>query len=90
MDYSYNDYYENYELNTGVYSFDLTDRQKQLLDEAIWLVDNKVSIRQVSKEFGRCKSVIHKELNTKLKYLSYELYKCVQRQLRLNKLKYFK
>lgn len=87
---SYNDYYENYQLNDGVYIFFLSNSDKQVLDEAIWLVDNKVSIRQVSKEFGRTKSSVHRDIHTRLRNLSFELYCCVLKQLKKNKSKYFR
>ena len=44
-------------LNDGVYSYDLSDRDTEVLDEAIWLLDNKVSIREVCKEFSRSKNI---------------------------------
>lgn len=82
--------YENYELDNGTYSFELSEKDKLALDEAIWIVDNKVSIRQTAKEFCRSKSAVHTDVTVKVKSLSYELYSCVKRQLKCNKEKYFK
>lgn len=86
----YNDYYENYMLNDGVYNYTLSDKDKEVLDEAIWLIDNKVSIRKVCNEFGKSKSTIHRDLSIKLNNISSELYVCVKRQLNKNKAKYFR
>ena len=86
----YNDYYKNYMLNDGVYSYDLSDRDTEVLDEAIWLLDNKVSIRVVCNEFGRSKSTIHRDLHIRLSSLSSELYACIKKQLCKNKEKYFR
>lgn len=85
-----NEYYDNYMLNDTVYTWDITDKQKRCLDMAIYLVDNKCSIRKVAREFGLCKTQVHWWFSKRLKGLSYELYKCVVKQLKLNKKKYFK
>lgn len=74
----YNDYYKNYMLNDGVYSYDLSDRDTEVLDEAIWLLDNKVSIREVCNEFGKSKSTTHRDLPKRLGNISSELYVCIK------------
>ena len=73
----------------SLYVWELTDLDKQILDSAIWIVDNKVSIRQTAKEFYISKSKLQRQLSDKLKKLSYELYCCVRNQLLENKKKYF-
>ena len=83
-------YYEGYLLENGVYNFELSDDQKDFLNCCIWIIDNKVSIRNASKNFQVSKSTLHRKINKELKSLSYELYTCVKRQLLLNKEKYFK
>lgn len=90
--YEENDYnyYRGYRLDDFRYSFDLKESEINILDEAIFLVDNKVSIRDLSKEFCRSKTSIHRDLTSQLRDISYELYSCVQRQLKDNKKKYFR
>lgn len=80
-------YYNNYLLD--VYEWDLTDGDKRSLDEAIWIVDNKCSIRMCSKEYVRSKSSIHRDIHNKVRLLSYELYQCVKKQFAQNKRRYF-
>lgn len=83
-----NDYYENYELNDSVYNWMLSDNDKLVLDSAIWLVDNKSSIRKTAKEFCVSKSRLHNMLAKYLRDLSYELFLCVKRQLSESKEKF--
>lgn len=76
--------YGNYLLEAGVYNYDLSDIDKRSLDEAIWLIENKTTIRKTAKEFLISKSQLHRDLHY-IKNLSYELYQCVVRQLKKNK-----
>lgn len=86
----YKEYFENYELNDGVYTWNLTKNQERCLKMAIYMVDNKCSVRQVSKEFGLCKTQVHWWIHNKLSRLSIELYDCCKKQMKLNKQKYFR
>lgn len=85
-----NDVYENYELNDGVYIWSLTDKDKLVLDSAIYLLDNKCSLRKLSRNMLRSKSSLHRDLTIRLRELSFELYSCCKRQLSENKEKYFR
>lgn len=82
--------YNNYELNDGVVDYLLSSDDKEVLDEGIWIVDNKTSIRKTSKEFCKSKSSLHRDVSVRLRDLSFELYMCVKRQLSDNKKKYFR
>ena len=82
--------YNNYELNDGVVDYLLSSDDKEVLDEGIWIVDNKTSIRKTSKEFYKSKSSVHRDVSVRLRDLSFELYMCVKRQLSDNKKKYFR
>lgn len=84
------EYYNNYLLDDTIEEWELTDKQKRCLDMAIYLVDNRYSIRKIAREFGLSKTQVHWWFNNKLRDLSYELYRCVVRQLKENKNKYFK
>ena len=77
------DYYENYLLDT--HSYDLTNYEKELLNACIWLVDNRASIRVTARNFLMTKTKLHKDIHDKLRKISYELYKCVCKQLKINK-----
>lgn len=87
---TYNEYYEGYILNDGLYSWNLTNRDKRILNEAIFLVDNNMSIRRLSKEFLVSKSQIHRDLTVELRKISFELYQVVQKIFKKNKEKYFR
>lgn len=91
-DYSVNsecNYYNGYLLDNGLYNFDLTDHQKEILDNAHMLVDNRWSLRCLSRNVGKSRSQLSRDFQKPLKNLSYELYQCVQRTYRLSTEKYF-
>lgn len=83
------DVYENYELD-GVYVWGLSEKDILVLDIAIYIVDNACTIRQVAKEFLVSKSTVHRYIHERLQTLSFELYQCVIKRLRLNKQRYFR
>lgn len=80
-DYSY---YNGYLLD-DIYSWELTVEDKELLNACVWLVDNAHSIRTTATNFCIPKSTLHSNIHSKLPKLSYELYNCVKRQLKVNK-----
>lgn len=82
------DYYKGYELD-DICSYELSKYDKAALDNAIFLVDNNLSLRKCAKEVGRSKSSLSRDF-VKLRRLSFDLYKVVQKQLRVNKEKYFR
>lgn len=81
-------YYKGYELD-DICSYELSKYDKSALDNAIFLVDNNLSLRKCAKEVGRSKSSLSRDF-AKLRGLSFDLYKVVQKQLRVNKEKYFR
>lgn len=82
---SYNGY-----LLDGIYNFDLTEHEKMILDNAHDLVDNRWSLRCLSRNVGRSRSQLSRDFQGPLKRLSYELYTLVQRTYKNNTEKYFK
>lgn len=82
------DYYQGYKLDDVIAEWMLSTRDKTILDCAIWIVENRTSIRQCSKEMTISKSTIHRCIHEELPHLSYELYKCCIKQLVINKKKY--
>lgn len=79
------DYYEGYLLDNGVFSYMLSKREELALEVAVYIVDNRVSIRKCSKEFMISKSSIHRLIHKEVRALSGELYGCVKKQLSKNK-----
>lgn len=82
-------YYRGYMLD-DVCSYDLTDLEKEILDNAKMLVDENWSLRELSRNVGRSRSQLSRDFQKPLKSLSYDLYGCVRRVLRNNSKKYFK
>ena len=82
-------YFEGYRLNDTCYVWDLSEKDKQVLNAGLYLVDNKYSIKRVCKELMMSKSSLHRYLHKRLPSLSWELYACVVRQLKANKSRYF-
>lgn len=72
--------YKGYQLDS-LMVFELTERDMQLLDACIFLTDNDWSIRITAENTGYSKSSLHRYIHSKLRKLSYELYKCTVRVL---------
>lgn len=57
--------------------------QKQIkarvLDEAMYILKTKKTIRELAKEYHRSKSSIHHDLNIKLEQIDEEIYRKVKR-----------
>lgn len=83
-------YYEGYRLDDDNYTWSLTDKQKDALNLGIYLVNYKVSIRKIAKEFNMPKSTVHERISYELRDISYELWCVCKKQLKINKQKYFK
>lgn len=52
---------------------------------AIYLIDNKATVRDTAKKFGISKSTVHKDLTYKLYKINLLLYKEVSKILEVNK-----
>ena len=78
--------YNGYALD--ICRYDLTDRETMILDNADMLVSNKWSLRCLSRNTGRSRSQLSRDFQKPLKYLSYELYKLVQRTYKENSRSY--
>ncbi len=75
--------YNGYQLEANKY--DLTERQLELIDACIWLVDNRQSIRVTGKNMNVKKSTLGKFLKDgELRGLSYGLYQVVRKQIKRN------
>ena len=49
------------------------------IEEAVYLVENKATIRDTAKKFGVSKSTVHSDMNEKLPYIDRELYEKVKK-----------
>lgn len=77
-------YFYGYQLEGGVYTFDLSTKELALLTTCCELVDNKWTLDEASVNSCIPKSTLHRHIHNKLPKLSSELYSCVVRVLRTN------
>lgn len=75
-------YYDGYQITKEYYLLDEEDIK--VLDACIWMIDNRASIRVTAKNCEYSKSTFHRRIHKECKELSYELYKLVQAQMKIN------
>lgn len=80
MSYIAKPYFRGYEMEQYIVS----EKEYCLLEAAYWMVDNRATIRETALNCGFAKSTLHSKLQTELKTLSPELYRCVRKQIGLN------
>lgn len=78
-------YYNGYLLDEPNCTYQLKDKEIQIIEIGQAIVENHLSIRAVSREFLVPRSTIHSRLHNNLRMLSYELYSLVCKQLDWNK-----
>jgi len=76
--------YGGYLLNDNVYEWDLSKVDTRVLEEALWMTDNRCSIRCTAKNCNTSKSTVQRDLSEKLPKLSAELYLVVRRIIKSN------
>ena len=54
---------------------------KRVLDEAVYMIDTKKTIREIAKVFNVSKSTVHIDLNKRLKYINSNTYNEVKKIL---------
>ncbi|MEG1711225.1 MAG: sporulation transcriptional regulator SpoIIID [Clostridia bacterium] len=57
---------------------------ERVIREAIYITENKTTIRETAKAIGICKSTVHKDLTQRLPYYHPTLYKDVRNLLNFN------
>lgn len=62
-----------------------TEIEQRCIDEAVWIIDNKCSIRKCAKEFMVSKSQLHRDVTERLKHLNDDLFVQVRTILRKHK-----
>lgn len=76
----YKEYFnDRYELD--VPTWELTEKELEALENAYLLVENNWSIRELSRNVGKSKSQLHRDIHNLVRKTSYELYQCVKRVL---------
>lgn len=78
-------YYNGYQLDEPNQTYELKDKDIQILDIGQVIIERHLSIRAASREFSVPKSTIHHRIHSNLRTLSYECYSLVCKQLDWNK-----
>ena len=59
--------------------------EKRACDLAVYIIENRATIRAAAKQFGVSKSTVHKDLTERLLRVNRELYRRVKEILEVNK-----
>lgn len=60
--------------------------EKRIIEEANYIIGTESTVRTIAKEFGVCKSTVHKDLTQRLIELSPQLHSSVNKIIQQNKL----
>lgn len=59
--------------------------EQRACDLAVYIIENRATIRAAAKKFGVSKSTVHKDLSERLETINRSLYKSVKEVLEVNK-----
>ncbi len=59
--------------------------EQRAADLAVYIIENKATVRSAARKFGISKSTVHKDLSERLKYLNRSLYLQVKEVMEVNK-----
>jgi len=62
-----------------------TNMEERACDLAVYIIENKATVRAAAKQFGISKSTVHKDLTERLEHINKPLYQQVKEVLELNK-----
>ena len=62
-----------------------TNIEERACDLAVYMIENKATVRAAAKQFNISKSTVHKDLTERLKTVNPALYKQVRELLDINK-----
>lgn len=62
-----------------------TNIEERACDLAVYIIENKATVRAAAKQFNISKSTVHKDLTERLKTVNPTLYKQVRELLDINK-----
>ena len=61
------------------------DLEQRACDLAVYMIENRATVRAAAKQFGISKSTVHKDLTDRLERINQGLYQQVQEILAVNK-----
>ena len=61
------------------------DIEERACELAVYIIENKATVRAAAKKFGISKSTVHKDLSERLQYINKPLYTQVKAVLDINK-----
>ena len=61
------------------------DMEQRACDLAVYIIENRTTVRAAAKKFGISKSTVHKDLSERLQYLNRPLYLQVKQIMQINK-----
>lgn len=61
------------------------DLEQRACDLAVYMIENRATVRAAAKQFGISKSTVHKDLTDRLEQINQGLYQQVQEILAVNK-----
>ena len=59
--------------------------EERVSDLAVYIIENRTTVRAAAAEFGVSKSTVHKDLTERLPWINHALYRQVRELLELNK-----
>jgi len=59
--------------------------EQRVCDLAVYIIENRTTVRAAAKKFGISKSTVHKDLQDRLPHVNQELYRQVKEILEVNK-----
>lgn len=59
--------------------------EERACDLAVYIIENKATVRSAAKQFGISKSTVHKDLSERLEHINRALYVQVKEVMDLNK-----
>jgi putative DeoR family transcriptional regulator (stage III sporulation protein D) len=62
-----------------------TNIEERACDLAVYIIENKATVRSAAKQFGISKSTVHKDLSERLQHINRALYVQVKEILEKNK-----
>lgn len=62
-----------------------TNIEERACDLAVYIIENRATVRAAAKKFGISKSTVHKDLSERLEYINRSLFLQVKEVLEFNK-----
>ena len=61
-----------------------TNIEQRACDLAVYIIENKATVRAAAKQFGISKSTVHKDMTERLPHVNQGLYKQVRQLMEIN------